>query len=164
MSRSGPSKRGRGAAAPTIENRRARHDYVIDETLECGIKLLGTEVKSIRAGRVSLAEGFARASEMPLELTLHGVHIAEYPPAGVRQHDPTRMRPLLAKAREIRTLARRGRERGTTLVPLKLYFVRGRVKVLLGLARGRRRADKRQKIDERQARREIDRAMSRVRR
>ncbi|MHC4991643.1 MAG: SsrA-binding protein SmpB [Planctomycetota bacterium] len=147
---------------PVIENRRARRDYFIEETLECGLKLTGTEIKSIRNGQISLAEGFARASEQPLSLTLHGVHIAEYAPAGPhRQHEPTRTRTLLAQKREIRKLAQRTRQRGTTLVPLKVYFVRGRAKLLVGVARGRRTADKRQKIDDRQAKREIDRAMRR---
>jgi SsrA-binding protein len=150
---------------PTIENRRARHDYHIDATIECGIKLLGTEVKSVRSGRVSLAEGYVRASDSPPALTLHNVHIAEYPPAGEHnQHEPTRTRVLLGQKREIRKLAMRCRESGVTIVPLKMYFVRGRAKLLIGLARRRRRADKRQVLDRKQARRDIDRAMSRRRR
>ena len=137
---------------PTIINRRARHEFFVEETLECGIKLTGTEVKAVRSGKVSLAEGFARATAEPLELTLHGVHIAEYPPAGPhRQHAPTRPRRLLAHRREIRKLADRTRERGTTLIPLRLYFIRGRAKILIGIARGRQKADKRQKIDHREA-------------
>jgi SsrA-binding protein len=151
--------RRKTAAEPTIENRRARHDYFIDETLECGIKLVGTEVKSVRSGQVSLGEGFARAGDEPLELVLHDVHIAEYAPAGPRQHDPARPRALLAHRRQIRKLADRTRQGGVTLIPLKVYFVRGRVKVLIGVARGRKRADKRQAIAEREARRDMDRAM-----
>jgi len=147
---------------PTIQNRRARHDYFIEDTLECGIKLTGTEVKSVRNGRVSLAEGFARAADSPLDLTLHGVHIAEYPPAAEQhQHEPTRVRRLLAHKRQIRKLAARTREAGVTLIPLKMYFVNGRVKLLIGLAHGRRRADKRQDMSKREAKREIDRAVSR---
>ncbi len=147
---------------PTIQNRRARHDYVVEDTLECGLKLVGTEVKSVRNGQVSLAEGYARAEENPLRLFLHGVHIAEYPPAGEhRQHNPIRVRTLLAQKREIRKLANRTRERGATLVPLRMYFVRGRVKLLIGIAHGRRRGDKRQTLSKREAKREIDRAMSR---
>jgi SsrA-binding protein len=149
--------------APTIENRRARHDYVIEEMLECGIKLTGTEVKSVRNGQVSLAEGYVRASDSPVALELHGVHIAEYPPAGPRQHDPVRVRSLLAQKRQIRKLADRTREKGLTIVPLKVYFLNGRAKVLIGVARGKRRADKRQDLSKREARREIDRAMSRPR-
>jgi len=157
----GTGKKGGPKNAPTIENRRARHDYVIDETLECGISLRGTEVKSIRDGQASLAEGYVRATESPLSLELHGVHIAEYPPAGEHgQHAPTRVRPLLAHRRQIRKLATQTREKGFTLVPLKMYFVDGRVKLLIGLGRGKRRADKREDLTKREAQREIDRAMS----
>ncbi|HRP62255.1 MAG TPA: SsrA-binding protein SmpB [Phycisphaerales bacterium] len=150
---------------PTIENRRARHDYFIESTLECGMKLTGTEIKSVRAGQVSLAEGYVRATETPLGLALHSVHIAEYPPAGAhRQHPPTRTRVLLAQAREIRKLAAQTREKGVTLVPLKIYFVRGKAKLLVGVGRGKGHADKRQDIAKRDAQRDIDRALSRARR
>ncbi len=146
---------------PKIENRKARHDYIISDTLECGIKLLGTEVKSVRSGQVSLAEGYVRAVDTPLSLTLHGVHITEYAPAGPNnQHAPTRTRILLAGKREIRKLADQTREKGTTLIPLKMYFVRGRAKLLIGLARGKRKSDKRQTLDKKQAQRDIDRALS----
>jgi SsrA-binding protein len=157
-----PAPGRRKPAEPTIENRRARHDYFIEETLECGIRLVGTEVKSVRRGQMSLGEGYARATLEPLALELHGVHIGEYAPAGPhRQHVPTRARTLLAQKREIRKLADRTRQGGLTLIPLKAYFVRGRVKVLIGLARGKRKADKRQSIATAEARRDIDRAMSR---
>lgn len=150
---------------PTIENRRARHDYFIEDTLECGLKLTGTEVKSVRAGQISLAEGYVRATETPLSLTLHSAHIAEYAPAGeANQHNPTRTRTLLANKREIRKLAERSREKGYTLVPLKVYFVRGKAKLLVGLGRGKGKTDKRQDIAKRESQREIDRAMSRARR
>lgn len=149
---------------PTIENRKARHDYFIEETLECGIKLTGTEIKSVRKGQVSLAEGYVRAQDAPLSLSLHSVHIAEYPPAGeAHQHAPTRERILLANKREIRKLADRTRQRGFTLVPLKMYFVRGRAKLLIGVARGKGKTDKRQSIAEREHKRDMDRAMSRRR-
>jgi SsrA-binding protein len=147
---------------PTIENRRARRDYRIEETLECGIKLVGTEVKSVRNGQVSLAEGYVRASDAPPSLVLHGVHIAEYPPAGEhRQHDPGRARILLASRREICKLADRTRQKGATIIPLKMYFLRGRVKVLIGVAHGRRRTDKREDLARKEAKRDIDRALSR---
>ncbi len=150
---------------PTIENRRARYDFFIDDTLECGIKLTGTEIKSVRNGRVSLAEGYVRATESPPTLVLHGVHIAEYPPAGKQlQHDPTRVRTLLAHRREIRKLADKTRQKGFTIVPLKMYLVRGRAKLLIGLGQGKRRHDKRHELAKRQAEREIKRAMSRSRR
>jgi SsrA-binding protein len=160
----GKEARGAKPNEPRIENRRARHDYVIEETLECGVKLAGTEVKSIRQGQVSLGEGYVRATEEPPSLTLHGVHVGEYPPAGQhRQHDAIRARPLLAHKREIRRLAIKSRERGVTIVPLKMYFVNGRVKLLVGLGRGKRRADKREDIVKRDAQRDMDRAMTRGR-
>ncbi|MCZ6493527.1 MAG: SsrA-binding protein SmpB [Phycisphaerales bacterium] len=150
---------------PTIENRRARYNFFIDDTLECGIKLTGTEIKSVRNGRVSLAEGYVRATESPPALALHGVHIAEYPPAGKHlQHDPTRVRTLLAHRREIRKLADKTSQKGYTIVPLKMYLVRGRAKLLIGLGQGKRRHDKRHELAKRQADREISRAMSRSRR
>jgi SsrA-binding protein len=158
-------KKGKAGKEPTIENRRARHDYFIEDTLECGIQLVGTEVKSIRQGQVSLGEGYIRATESPLALTAYGIHIAEYPPAGEhRQHAPARARPLLAHRRQIRKLAARTRDRGTTLVPLKMYFVDGRVKLLIGVARGRRRTDKREEITKRETKREMERATSKRRR
>ncbi len=146
----------------TIENRRARRDFFIDDTLECGIRLTGTEIKSVRTGQVSLAEGYIRATETPPKLTLHGAHIAEYAPAGEhRQHEPTRVRALLAHRREIRKLAARTRSKGSTLVPLKMYFVNGRAKLLIGVARGKRRRDKRLDLAEREMKRDMQRAMVR---
>jgi SsrA-binding protein len=147
---------------PTITNRRARHDYLIEDTLECGIKLTGTEVKSVRNGHVSLAEGYVRATEDPPSLELHGVHIAEYPNAAEHhQHDPIRVRRLLAHKREILKLSANTREKGVTIVPLKLYFVNGRAKLLIGVGRGKRKADKRQDIARREAKRDIERELSR---
>ena len=158
------SKPKRKSNEPIVENRRARRDYFIDDTLECGIRLTGTEIKSIRDGQISLAEGYVRATETPPKLTLHGAHIAEYPPAGEqRQHEPGRVRALLAHKREIRKLAAKTRAKGSTLVPLKLYFVRGRAKLLIGVARGKRSRDKRQDVAERETKRDIQRAMSRKR-
>jgi SsrA-binding protein len=152
------------ARAPEIENRRARHDYAIEDTLECGIELLGTEVKSIRDGKMSLAEGFAMARADPPSLELHGVHIDEYPPAGRdRQHEPRRVRKLLAHRREIVRLATEVKAKGVALVPLKVYFTKGRAKLLLGVGKGRKKGDKRQAIAEREMRRDIDREMGRRR-
>ncbi len=148
--------------AMVIENRRARHDYLIGETLECGLRLLGTEVKSIRAGQASLAEGWIRATTDPPSLVLQGVHVGEYPPAGPhRQHQPVRPRVLLAHKREILKLARAQDGENSTLVPLKIYFVDGRAKVLIGVAQGRKKSDKRQDIAKREAQRDMDRAMHR---
>jgi len=150
---------------PTIENRKARHDYVIHDTLECGMKLRGSEIKSIRAGQASLAEGYVRAVAEPPSLMLHSVHIAEYAPAGShRQHPPTRTRTLLAHKREIRKLADKAAQKGVTLVPLKIYFLRGKAKLLIGLGTGKGQSDKRHDIAKRDAQRDIDRAMSKARR
>lgn len=147
---------------PVIENRRARFDYHISETLEVGIELWGPEVKSVRDGKVSLAEGYVTASEQPLEMTLHGVTIAEYPPAAGRyQHAPSRARRLLAHKREIRRLARQVSQQGFTIVPLRMYFKHGFAKLLIGVARGKAAQDKRQSIAERESQRDIARAMSR---
>jgi SsrA-binding protein len=158
----GSRRKGDGdSLEPVIENRRARHDFAIEETLECGLKLLGTEIKSIRSGKVSLAEGWVLAEEAGPTLTLMNTHVAEYPPAGAaRQHDPIRPRRLLAHTREIRRLATEVRAKGASLVPLKIYFVRGRAKLLIGVGTGRRKADKRAAIASREASREMDRAMS----
>lgn len=154
----------RCAQEPVIENRRARHDYSISDTIEVGIKLVGTEVKSLRAAKASLAEGWVTAVEEPLRLELHGVHIDEYPPAGAaRQHAPRRTRLLLAHANEIRRLARSTQAKGMTLVPLRIYFKNGRAKLLVGIGQGRKRGDKRAAIAEREMKRDMDRAMSRRR-
>lgn len=145
---------------PLIENRQARHDYAIEDTLECGMELKGTEIKSVRAGKVSLAEGYVSAREEPVELLLHSVHIAEYPPAGKAvQHEPVRVRKLLAHKKEIRKLAVQMQQKGMTLVPLKIYFKNGRAKLLIGLGTGRKAADKRQAIAKREMQRDMDRAM-----
>ena len=124
--------------------------------------LVGSEVKSIRSGQASLAEGWVRASERPVKLTLHGVHIAEYPSASKgHQHEPIRTRVLLAHKREIRKLAKFAQSPGRTLVPLKIFFVGGKAKLLLGLAQGKHRSDKRQDLAKRDANREMERAMKR---
>ena len=113
---------------------------------------------------MSLAEGWVRVEEEPPALTLHGVHIAEYPPAGEhRQHAPTRVRQLLAHKREIVKFARQVSSKGATLVPLKIYFVRGRAKLLIGVGLGKRKGDKRGDIAKRDAQRAIDQALSRRR-
>lgn len=145
---------------PTVLNRKARHDYLIEDTLEVGMVLRGSEVKSIRDGGASLAEGYVRVQETPPALFLHGVHINEYPPAAGRQHAPTRTRALLAHKREILKLVDLVKQKGVTIVPLKLYFTRGKAKLLIGVARGKRHEDKRQDLREREAKRDIDRAMT----
>ena len=144
-----------------IENRRARFDYEIGETLECGIKLYGPEVKSVREGKVSLAEGFVRADMDPPALWLHQVNIAEYSPAGRMSTDvPTRARKLLAHKKEIKRMAKLSDAKGATLVPLKVYFKGGYAKCLIGVGIGRKQSDKREVIKERESQRDIDRAMT----
>ncbi|MCC6678496.1 MAG: SsrA-binding protein SmpB [Phycisphaerales bacterium] len=149
----------------TIENRKARFEYHIHDTLEVGIALQGSEVKSVRDGAVSLTEGYVRVETAPPGLFLHQVNIGEYGPAGPagnrRQHAPTRTRVLLAHKREILKLAKQVEQRGMTMVPLKLYFKDGFAKLLIGVAEGKARHDKRETIAKRQADRDIARAMSR---
>ncbi len=147
--------------SPTVLNRKARHDYVIEDTLEVGMMLRGSEVKSIRAGGTSLAEGYVRVQETPPALFLHGAHIPEYGPAAGHQHPPTRVRKLLAHKREIKKLVLLVSQKGVTVVPLKLYFTRGKAKLQIGVARGKQHGDKRRDLREREAKRDIDRAMSR---
>ena len=150
--------------SPTIVNRRASRDFAISETLECGIELQGSEVKSIRNGSVSIAEGWIKADENPIELTLYGVHISEYPPAPEHlQHDPNRSRKLLAHKREIKKLAEETRPKGWSLIPLKMYFVRGRVKILVGLGQGKSQVDKREKLAKKDDQRQIERELRRKR-
>lgn len=150
---------------PEITNRRAYHEYFVSETLEVGIALVGTEVKSIRAGKVSLAEGFVRAETSPTRLMLHGLHIDEYSAAGrgALQHRPTRTRVLLAHRREIEKLHAKAEVKGFTLIPLKMYFKGGRVKLLVGVAQGKKSHDKREDLRKKDDRRDMDRAMSRRR-
>jgi SsrA-binding protein len=136
-------------------NRRAFHDYIVDERIECGISLLGTEVKSIREGRVSFADSYARIRND--ELWLIGLHISQYNQASVFNHEPARDRKLLVHRQEIRRLRRKVDEKGYTLIPLRLYFSRSLVKVEIGLCKGKRRHDKRQAIKARDQRRDAAR-------
>jgi SsrA-binding protein len=140
-------------------NRRAFHDYFIDEKYECGIVLTGPEVKSLRAGRCNLRDGFARIDEN--EAWLENVHISPYEQANLMNHDPMRPRKLLLHRKQIATLIGKVRQKGYTLIPLRVYFVRNHAKVELGLARGKREYDKREAIAERDAKREIARVMRR---
>lgn len=150
--------------SPRIANRRAMHDYHISEKLETGIKLTGTEVKSIRNGQVSLAEGFARIEPATHELMLFNVEIAHYPQAAEPfQHEPKRPRKLLAHRRQIKELETATSSKGLTLIPLAMYFVRGKVKVEIGVASGKKSFDKRQDAKKREADREIRRGMTRGR-
>jgi SsrA-binding protein len=143
-------------------NRRALHDYAVEDTFEAGIALMGTEVKSLRAGRASLAEGFALISDG--EVWLHNVHIPEYAMGTWTNHLPRRTRKLLLHRSEIDRLDRKmSEQQGLTLVPLSLYFKDGKVKVELALARGKRTYDKRHDLAKRDAAREMDRALRRRR-
>jgi len=136
-------------------NRKAYHDYTILDTYEAGIALTGTEVKSLRAGRASLVDGFASVSDG--ELWLRNVHIAEYAEGTWTNHAPRRARKLLMHRMEIDRIAGRLREGGLSLVPLSMYFTNGRVKIELGLARGKKEYDKRQTMAKRDADRELER-------
>ena len=136
-------------------NRKAYHDYHIDETYEAGIVLLGTEVKSVRGARVNLRDSYARVEGG--ELYLFNMHISPYDPANRFNHEPRRTRKLLMHKAEIGRLAGKVQEKGYTLIPLKIYFKRGLVKVELGLARGKKLYDKRRAIAERDQRREMER-------
>jgi len=138
-------------------NRKARHDFHIDDVFEAGIVLMGTEVKALRAGRASLIDGFASIDGG--EAWLENVHIPEYTEGTWTNHAPRRKRKLLLHAWEIKELAVKTRERGSTLVPLSLYFLDGRAKVEIALARGKKDYDKRQTLREQQDMREAQRAM-----
>ncbi|CAB4623502.1 MAG: hypothetical protein RL192_731 [Actinomycetota bacterium] len=143
------------------QNKKARHDYSIEDVFECGIVLTGTEVKSLRMGRASLIDGFAMVDKG--ELWLSGVHIPEYTQGTWTNHTPRRDRKLLVHSAEIRKLSARMKEGGLTLVPLSLYFKDGKAKIELAVAKGKKVHDKRAALMERQAGREIEREVSRRR-
>jgi SsrA-binding protein len=152
------AREARGGDRTVTTNRRARHDYDILETVECGIVLQGSEVKSLRAGKAQLADAYARVDDG--ELWLYGVHIPPWQFAtGWGSHDPDRKRKLLLHRKEIDELMGRSQQQALTLIPLSLYFKDGRAKVQLALARGRKLHDKRQAILTRDAQREAARAM-----
>lgn len=139
-------------------NKKARHDYLIEDTFEAGIVLTGTEVKALRAGRASLVDGFGTIDRG--EAWLEGVHIPEYTEGTWTNHAPRRKRKLLLHRREIEELARETQAKGQTIVPLALYFVDGRAKVEIALARGKKEYDKRHALREKQEVREAQAAMS----
>ena len=151
-----PREKGRKVVA---SSRKARHDYAILETVEAGMALTGTEVKSLRAGRASLVDAFGQVSGG--EIFLHAMHIPQYEQGTWTNHEPRRTRKLLLKRGEIDRLVGKVREGGLTLVPLSVYFADGWAKVELGLARGKRSYDKRQDLAQRDANREISRAVGR---
>ncbi|HET9186732.1 MAG TPA: SsrA-binding protein SmpB [Acidothermaceae bacterium] len=151
-----PKETGRKLIA---SNKKARHDYHIDDVVEAGVVLMGTEVKSLRAGRASLVDGYAVIKDG--EVWLQGVHIPEYTEGTWTNHEVRRPRKLLLHRKEIMRLIGKTRDSGVTLVPLSLYFKDGRAKVELALAHGKKSYDKRQALAERQAGREIARAIGR---
>jgi SsrA-binding protein len=145
-----------------ITNRKARHDYFVLESFECGVVLQGAEVKSIRNGRANLQDGYARVDDG--EVWLFGMHVSPYEFAHSKPLDPTRKRKLLLHRREIEQLERASAEKGVTLVPLRVYFKDGRAKVELAIARGKARYDKRQTLAERDAKRETERTLKEMQR
>lgn len=151
-----PREQGRTLVA---QNKKARHDYSIEDVFEAGLVLTGTEVKSLRAGRASLTDGYATIDDG--EAWLRGVHIPEYDLGTWTNHEPRRARKLLLRKDELRRIAGKTKETGLTLVPLALYFKDGYAKVEIALARGRKSYDKRQAIAERESKREADRATGR---
>jgi SsrA-binding protein len=152
-----PEKKSRDVQL--ADNRRAFYDYTVEEKLEAGISLTGTEIKSLRAGHVNLRDGFVRIEGG--QAWLRGVHISPWTHTGYDNHEPLRSRRLLLHKSEIAFLARGVAAKGYTVVPLRLYTKNGRAKVELGLARGKRRYEKRQVIKEREATREMDAAIRR---
>jgi SsrA-binding protein len=151
-----PREKGRKLIA---QNKKARHDYSIEDVYEAGLVLTGTEVKSLRAGRATLTDGYATIDDG--EVWLRGVHIPEYTQGTWNNHEPRRARKLLLRRDEIRRIANKAKESGITLVPLALYFQDGYAKVEIAVARGRRAYDKRQAIAERDSKRETERAVGR---
>jgi SsrA-binding protein len=144
--------------APLIENRKARHDYTIEETIEAGIVLVGSEIKSIRAGRANIREGYVRIENG--EAWLLNAHISQWPQAGTHfNHEPIRRRKLLLHQNEIDYLKGKVEQKGLTLVPLNVHFVRGRAKLEIAVARGKKLFDKRDVLAERDAEREMARAL-----
>jgi SsrA-binding protein len=141
------------------DNRKARHEYHVLDTLECGIVLVGSEVKSLRIGQLSLDEAYGRVDNH--EVWLIGANIAEYPFSHALNHEPKRRRKLLMHRREHKKFADQAFEKGLTLVPLKMYFKEGRAKVLLGICKGKQQHDKRESMKARDSKRDMDRAMRR---
>lgn len=151
--------------ATILTNRRATHDYAIEETFEAGMVLVGSEVKSLREGRITLGDAHVEArqarSNGPRELFIMGLHIHEYRFANRNNHEPRRPRKLLLNRREIDRIARRMAEKGFSCIPLRFYFKQGHIKVEIGLGKGKRQVDKRHDIKAKDAKREMARATRR---
>lgn len=148
---------GKAGTKTVAQNRKARHDYFIEEVYEAGIALTGTEIKSVRAGRVQLKDSFARVENG--EVMLHNVHISPYAQGNRYNHEPERTRKLLLRRNEILKLHGLTRERGYALVPLSIYLKGGWAKVELALAKGKKNYDKRESLKKRDAQREVERAL-----
>ena len=152
--------KGKDNLSPRINNRRALHDYFISAKIECGMVLVGSEVKSLRAGKAQLQDAYARIENG--ELFLHGAHIDPYEKAALAySHEPRRVRKLLVHKRELKKLAGEAGDKGTTLIPLAIYFKDGRAKVEIGVARGKQQHDKRDAIRKKEQDRELRRVMTR---
>lgn len=151
--------RAKAPVKVVVQNRKARHDYHVEEVLEVGLVLSGPEVKSLRAGKASLGEAYAKVEDG--ELYLHNAHITPYSHARPEGLDPVRVRKLLAHKKEIRRLLGKVKEKGMSLVPLAIYFKEGRAKLDLALARGKKLHDKREDIKRREQEREMRKAMKR---
>ena len=157
------TKTAKKAPNPNIAtNRKARHDYHIEETFECGVSLIGSEVKSLRDGKASLADAYAVVRDG--EVWLMGAHIPPYQQASYQNHEPTRSRKLLLHKKEIRKIDAKTAQQGLTLVPLRLYFVKNKIKCEIALAVGKKTHDKRQAIVSRDAEREMRRREGAIRR
>lgn len=151
------AKKSEGGLKIACENRKARHDYFIHETYEAGIELKGTEVKSLRAGRANLRDSYAEVKNG--EIFVQHLHISPYDHGNIFNHDPLRPRKLLLHKREIVKLFSKTREKGFTIIPLKIYFKRGRAKMEIALASGKHTYDKREDLKAKAARRDVDRAL-----
>lgn len=146
----------KGEGKVLAQNKKARHDYFIEETYEAGLVLLGTEIKAIRAGRVNLKDSFARIRNG--ELFIHNMHISPYEQGNIHNHEPLRTRKLLLHRKQINSLIGDTKETGYSIVPLKLYLKDGYAKLLIGLARGKKKYDKREDLKQKEAKRDIERA------
>ncbi|NGP45311.1 SsrA-binding protein SmpB [Bacillaceae bacterium SIJ1] len=146
----------KGEGSLVAQNKKARHDYSVEETFEAGLVLKGTEIKAIRAGRVNLKDSFARIESG--EAFLHNMHISPYEQGNIHNHEPLRTRKLLLRRKQINQLTGAAQQQGYALVPLKLYIKNGYAKVLLGLAKGKKQHDKRETLKRKEAKRDIERA------
>ncbi|TDQ36998.1 SsrA-binding protein SmpB [Aureibacillus halotolerans] len=146
----------RGDGKQIAQNKKAHHDFFIEETFEAGLVLQGTEIKAIRAARVNLKDAFARVQHG--EVFLHNMHISPYEQGNIHNHEPLRTRKLLLKRKEISRLIGESQQQGYAIVPLKLYIKNGFAKVLIGLARGKKNFDKRETLKRKEAKRDIERA------